>query len=85
MKNPATGGSPFSTATRPAPHRHLPAILRNRTASRRAFLQGTAACPGLLMTLSSTALASRSTAPRAEAGVEGWTDETFWDDGSGWV
>ncbi len=47
--------------------------------SRRAFLLGTAACPMLLMTPLPVA------APVAAVVGESWEDETFWDDGTGWI
>jgi hypothetical protein len=69
-----------------APHCDPLTTVRHYSLGRRTFLQGTAACPVLLITLSPVAaLATFSTAPRAAGTAESWQDKTFWDDGTGWV
>jgi hypothetical protein len=57
-----------------------PAAAWNTTLGRRAFLQGTAACPVLLMTLSPVAVLVNFSPVAAEE----WQDEIFWDDGTSW-
>jgi hypothetical protein len=77
-------GGPGGTCT--APHCDPLTTVRHYSLGRRAFLQVTAACPVLLITLSQVAaLATFSTASRAAGTAESWQDKTFWDDGTGWV
>ena len=84
---PGAPHGPLCSATGKAVlHWHPPTTARNGSFSRRAFLQGTAGCSVLLMTLPPVAaLANFSTAPQAAVTAESWKDETFWDDGTGWI